>query len=60
MNLYYCNAVVNVFITCSAVDPLEVMIVMSGESLRHKSTLSPIPSSQDWACQSFSLLLSLG
>ena len=29
--------------------PYGVMIGMSGEIWRHKSTLSPIPSSQDWA-----------
>ena len=41
--------------TCSTVAPWGVMIGMSGD---HKSTLSPIPSSQDWACRSSSLLLS--
>ena len=34
-----------------------VYVRMSGESWRHKSTLSPVPSSQDWACRSSSLLL---
>ena len=47
MNLCYCDAVVmfcsvfvSVCITCGAVDPLAVMIGISGESWRHKSTHS--------------------
>ena len=53
VNLCFCNAVVtvlvcfcvfvNVCITCSAVVPLKVMIVMSGVGCCHKSTFSPSP-----------------
>ena len=50
---------VNCFVACIDVVSRGVMIGMSGESWRHKSTLSPIPSSQDWACWSSSLLLCL-
>ena len=50
---------VNCFVSYIAVVPWGVMIGMSGECWRHKSTLSPIPGSQDWACQSSSLLLFL-
>ena len=63
MNLCYCSAAVtfsvfvNCFVACNAVVSRGVMIGMSGESWHHKSTLSLIPSSQDWACQSSSLLL---
>ena len=46
---------VNCFVACIAGVSREVMIGMSGESWRHKSTL--IPSSQDWVCRSSSLLL---
>ena len=35
-----------------------VIVGMSGESWCHKSTLCPIPGSQDWAYRSYSLLLS--
>ena len=66
MNVCYCSVTVtfyflcvfvNCFVACIAMVSQGVMIGMSGESWRHKSTLSPIPSSQDWACQSSSLLL---
>ena len=66
MDLCYCSAAVtfcflcvfvNCFVSCIAVVSRGEMIGMSGESWRHKSTLSPIPGSQDWACQSSSLLL---
>ena len=66
MKLCYCSAAVtfyflcvfmNCFIACIAVVSPRVMIGMSGESWRHKSTLSPIPGSQDRACRSSSLLL---
>ena len=43
---------VNCFVACIAVVSWGVMIGMSGESWCHKSTLSPVPSSQDWACRS--------
>ena len=68
MNLCYCSAAVtfyslcfflNCFVACIAVVPQGVMIGMSGESWCHKSTLSPIPSSQDWACRSSSLLYTM-
>ena len=70
MNLCYCSAAVtfyflcvfvNCFVacTCIAVVPRGVMIGMSGESWHNNSTLSPIPSSQDWACQSSSLLYTM-
>ena len=66
MDLCYCSAAVtfyflcvfvNCFVACIAMVSRGMMIGMSGESWCHKSTLSPIPSSQDWACQSSSLLL---
>ena len=52
MHLCYCSAAVtfyflcvfvNCFVACIPVVPRGVMIGMSGESWRHKSTLSPIP-----------------
>ena len=66
MNLCCCSAAVtfdflcdfvNCFVACIAVVSRGVMIGMSGESWHHKSTLSPVPGSQDWACRSSSLLL---
>ena len=66
MNLCYCSAAVtfyffgvfvNCFVACIAMVLQGVMIGMSGESWRHKSTLSPVPGSQVWACKSPSLLL---
>ena len=65
MNLCYCSAAVtfyflcvfvNCFVACIAMVSRGVMIGMSGDSWRHKSTLSPVPTSQDWACRSSSLL----
>ena len=66
MNLCYCSVTVtfyflcvleNCFVACIAMVSWGVTIGMSGESWHHKSTLSPVPSSQDWACRSSSLLL---
>ena len=58
VTFYFFCVFVNCFIACIVVVPRRLMIGMSGESWRHKSTLSPIPSSQDWSCRSSSLLLS--
>ena len=57
VTFYFLCIFVNYFVACIAVVSLGVMIGMSGESWHHKSTLSPIPSSQDWACLSSSFLL---
>ena len=46
MDLGCCSATVCLLLF---VVPQGVMVGMSGESWRHKSTLSPIPSSQGWA-----------
>ena len=43
VTFYFCKCLY----TCSTIASWEVMISMSGESCRHKSTLSPIPRSQD-------------
>ena len=68
MNLCCCNAAVtfyflcvfvNCFVACIAVIPRRVMIGICGESWHRRSTLSPVPSSQDWTCRSSSLLYTM-
>ena len=48
MDLGCCSATVCLLLLLFVV-PQGVMVGKSGESWRHKSTLSPIPSSQGWA-----------
>ena len=66
MNLCYCSAAVSIYFLCVFVNCFVayiamvsrgVIIGMSGESWCHKSTLSLVPGSQDWACRSSSLVL---